>query len=469
MVEESKPPVESTPVSVKTPLGNLLIVDDEAAILRSLERIFTREGYSVKTSDSGQRGMELVEANEFDVVMTDVMLPDISGIEILKKCKEANPETEVIVITGYATVSAAVDAIKLGAFDYIEKPFETNERVLLAVSRAMEHRQLLSRARNLEQVVGDKYRFENIVGSSAEMQEIFSTIRKLSGNESSVLIEGESGTGKELIAKAIHFNSPRKGKPFVPVNCSALPSEIIESELFGHMKGSFTGAFQTTKGLFRQADGGTIFLDEIGEIPPQTQVKLLRALQEREIKPVGASESASVNVRVIAATNRNLRKEIATGRFREDLYYRLNVVSIHVPALRNHLDELPLLIDHFIIKFNAGTRKFKGIDAKALKVLQKYTWPGNVRELENMVERAYALAPGPAIRVEDLPKHILDEAKQGPSVPSDTELSLEVYEKLAYLKAMEEAKGDIDRAAQLLRVGKSTFYRKLKQYDLTPK
>jgi DNA-binding NtrC family response regulator len=450
------------------PGSRVLVIDDDENMARSIERRLNRHKVEVALVHSGNDALEALGREAIDVILLDVRMPDMDGIEVLTAIKESWPDIPVIMMTGYATVEMAVNAMKIGAFDFIQKPFEPEELVLIMISKGLQQRQLLQRYASLQKEVEDRYRFENLVGKSKAMQEVFRTIERISHSESTVLITGESGTGKELIARAIHYNSPRRKTPFVAVDLGALTENVIESELFGHVKGSFTGAVTDHKGLFRIADGGTILLDEVGEIPLKVQARLLRVIQEREVKPVGGSHPIRVNVRVLAATNKNLTELVQNGAFREDLYYRLRVVPLAVPPLRERREDIPLLIKHFIEKHaspGAGTRP--NFSPDAIEMLSSYDWPGNVRELENMIERLLALCGGnlTVIKAEDLPAEVWVVSTEG-----KPQISFENYERMAIEKALNENAGDIGKVAAILGVGKSTLYRKMKAHNLkTPR
>lgn len=390
----------------------VLIVDDEPNYLVVLEELLSDEGYTVLTADNARVGLELAMNNDVDAVVTDMKMPDIDGMVFLENLHRLKPDLPIVMMTAYGTIEKAVEAMKKGAFDYICKPFE-NDEFKMVVARAVEHFKLVCRNRELEEEVKNRYSFRNIIGKSPAMQKVFYTIEKVAPSRSTVLITGESGTGKELIAKAIHYHSPRKDKPFVSVNCGALPETLLESELFGHERGAFTGALQQRKGRFELAHEGTLFLDEISEMPLHLQVKLLRVLQEMEFERVGGTQTVRVDVRIIAASNRDLKKEVETGMFRSDLFYRLNVVNIHLPPLRERKEDIPLLITHFLEKYSkeAGYSEPLKVDRDAMQCLMEYHWPGNVRELENVIERAILLSSGNVITLADLPL----EVRQGGS------------------------------------------------------
>lgn len=371
---------------------SILIVDDEPNIRRVLSAVFEKAGYQVYTAENGKKALDIISTEQnLDVVLCDLIMPDLNGVEVLKTAREINPRLSLIMITAHGTIKTAVDAMKLGAFDYITKPFDMDE-IKLVVKNALERSQLLVENTQLKQELKSRYRFDEIVGNSGKMQEVFKIIERVANSNATVLIRGESGTGKELVARAIHYNSPRASKPFIAVSCAALPETLLESELFGHEKGAFTGAVGQKAGRFELAHQGTLFLDEIPEISPAVQVKLLRALQEREFERVGGTKTVKVDVRLIAATNRDLEQLVADGQFRADLYYRLQVIQIFLPPLRERREDIPALVEHFIAKFNAQNNKnIRYATKEAMDLLMNYSWPGNVRELENAIERAVVL------------------------------------------------------------------------------
>ncbi|MEM7411871.1 MAG: sigma-54 dependent transcriptional regulator [Myxococcota bacterium] len=443
--------------------GRILLIDDEPLLLRSLRRILDEEGHESWLAESVAEAEARLADPDLDVVLLDLGLGRDSGLEVLDRLKLERPELEVIVITGNASIESAVGCIRRGAFDYVAKPFDPH-RVRTTVQRAVERRRLLRRNQQLEDELRDRQSTPSLIGTSPRMRALSRTIASLRHNESHVLIRGESGTGKELVARAIHAASPRAQARFVPVDCGALPESIIESELFGHEKGAFTGA-TGSPGLFRVAAGGTLFLDEIGEIPPLVQAKLLRAIQEKEVRPVGSGDSVSVDLRIVTATHRDLEQMVEEGGFRADLFYRLNVVRIEIPPLRERPEDIPLLIQHFIAKYARPDLPIEGIDDDALAVLCEAEWPGNVRELENVIESAMALAPGPRLRVADLPAERRSRRTGAPDLVK-LPLSLTAYEQAALERALAEAEGDASQAARLLGVGRSTFYRKLAAHGL---
>ena len=454
-------------------MESILVVDDEKNYTAVLSVVLQEEGYETLTANSAAEALATLKIEDVDLVITDMKMPGMDGLELLGRVKQQWPDLPVIMMTAHGTVDKAVEAMQKGAYTFILKPFD-NERLVIYSQKAIEHHRVIKENRRLQTEVVTRYRFDNIIGRSTPMQEVFRTIRRVGPSTATVLIEGESGTGKELVAKSIHFNSLRNEHGIVPVNCAALSEHLLESELFGHEKGSFTGAVARKKGRFEIADGGTIFLDEIGELSPNLQVKLLRVLQEKVIERVGGVEPIAVDIRVIAATNRNLKAEIAKNRFREDLYYRLNVVNIKLPALRQRVKDIPLLSAHFIKKY-ADERKagkpISGFDLDVERLFLNYHWPGNVRELENIIERAMVMCPGETITIQDLPHEFKDQIKNTlhlDGIPVDAKL----YETLAWVerrmieRAMRMADNVQTRAAEILGIGKSGLNQKLKKYKL---
>ena len=445
--------------------GFVLLVDDEPLLLRALERILRLDGHQILLARSAAEAEPLIADPALDAMLVDVFMGETSGLELLDRVKRERPEVEVIVMTGHASIESAVACMRRGAVDYLAKPFDDVHRVRTTVAKAIERRRLVRRNQQLEEELRERSGIPELVGSSPKMRNLVRTITSLRHSESHVLLQGESGTGKELVARAIHASSPRSGGVFVPVDCGALPETIIESELFGHQRGAFTGAVGAP-GLFRMAHGGTLFLDEVGEIPPSVQAKLLRALQHKEVRPVGASEAVPVDIRVISATHRDLVAMVDGKQFRADLYYRLNVVRIEIPHLRERRSDVPLLVQHFLDTHRRPGSRIEGIADDALDLLVSYDWPGNVRELENAIESALALAPGPRLRACDLPLPRRGPFGAGAPVPVDVPLSLEAYERLALVRALEEARGDATVVASRLGLGRSTLYRKLAQHGL---
>jgi len=458
-------------------MGNqaILIVDDEIQNREYLCETLSDEGYSITTAANGQDAITKLSQDSFSVVLTDLQMPEIDGLGVIKYLIDNKLNTIGILYTGYGSVKTAVDAMKLGAFDYITKPFKADE-IKVVVKKALEHLALQEENTYLKQQLKARYKFENIVGTSERMQKIFGLIDKVASTDSTVLILGESGTGKELVARALHYNSLRSSNAFVPVNCGAIPEELLESELFGHEKGAFTGAFRTRIGRFELASGGSIFLDEISEMSPNLQVKLLRVIQEREFERVGGVKTIRADVRIIAATNRNLEEEVAEGRFREDLYYRLNVIPVHLPPLRERTDDIPLLVKHFLEKYANGksTRKVE-FSKKALPALMRYRWPGNVRELENLVERMVVLSDSDLIDVADLPEKVLAGGTSASSViplidlPEtgiDLSTAVNEFERSIIVQALNKSNWVKNRAAKLLHVNRTTLVEKIKKQKL---
>jgi len=441
--------------------AHLLVVDDDPVTVDLLREVLGKEGYDVATALSGEeaiaRGMDTL----FDIVITDVRMGDKDGMEVLRSFKKGAPETTVIMITAFGSIETAIEAIRQGAFDYISKPFKLDE-IKFTIRRALEQRRLVQENRFYRQELLDKYQFKNVIGRTPQMFEVYKTIAKVADTKSTVLLYGERGTGKELIARSIHYNSHRNERPFIPVDCASLTETLIESELFGHVRGAFTGAVSTKRGLFEEADGGTVFLDEISNLSLAVQTKLLRFLQEHEIKRVGGTESIKVDVRVIAATNQLLEPLVKNGRFREDLFDRLNVVSIALPSLRERKEDIPLLATHFLQRFSEENHKnISHISPEALEILTRYSWPGNVRELEHTIERAVILSIHPIILPEDLPGKIFEEVKGTALMLLGKPLSLKEVERQYVLKVLEEVKGNKKKASEILGIDRTTLYRLL--------
>ena len=454
----------------------VLVIDDEEVMRDILGTLLEREGYSVRLAASGQEGLDLAKTLPFDAVIVDVMMPGIDGLQVLDELKKHDEELPVLMITAYASMESAITAMKKGAFDYITKPFK-NDEVLVVLKNAIERRQLVAENVTLRQNLQARYhKFSGIIGKSSRMKQVFDLIIQAAPSRSTILITGESGTGKELIARAIHSNSARSEKSFVAVNSGNLPPDLLESTLFGHVKGAFTGAVYPKKGMFDLADKGSIFFDEIGNVPIETQAKLLRVMQEREFMRLGGMETIKVDVRIIAATNVDLKQEMEDGRFREDLYYRLHVISIHLPALRERRDDVPLLAQHFLEKYGEENGR-KGIEVapEALDLLMEYDWPGNVRELENVIERAVVLCTGTRIGPELIPEHVRkNPAFQIPHVVMPAAgISLKdvtvAYERQWIESALEAAGGVQKRAAELLRIKPTTLNEMIKRYDIRPR
>ncbi len=439
--------------------GNILIVDDEQSFCDVLKEIFEEMRWNVDTCGTIKEGLEKLKSGAYDVVITDLKLPDGRGEDFLKIVKETNPDTEVIVLTAYGTVESAVEAMKSGAFHYILKGGKVSiEELKLTSIKALERKKLKEENRRLWRELYREFSFENIVGRSKAMQEIFELIRRVSLVDTPVLIEGESGTGKELVARAIHHNSPRRLKPFVAINCASIPETLVESELFGHIKGAFTGAYTSKKGLFEVADGGTVFLDEIGDLSLPVQAKLLRFLQEKTFQPIGSTEEKKVDVRIICATNKNLKDEMLSGRFREDLFYRINVVSIKLPPLRERKEDIPLLVRHFVEKFSKELKKeIKRVSDEAMEMLLNYSYPGNVRELENIIIGAITLESSDLIQAETL--LLLKKNREGTEIALDPlregfnlEKVIAETEKKYVKMALEKANGKQAKAAEILGI-----------------
>ncbi len=446
--------------------ATILIVEDDAAMRTMLREALDEDGYAVETAAGGRAGVERVRQGGIDLVVSDVKMPDLDGLDMLREIKAVSPSPHVITITAFGSIDTAIRAVKLGAFDYITKPFEIDQ-LILSVQKALAERALRSEVARLQGEVQKSYRWGNIVGKSAVMQEMFALIQRLSGSAASVLLTGASGTGKELVAKAIHFNSPRRERPFVALNCAAIPDTLLESELFGYKRGAFTDARSDRPGIFVEADGGTIFLDEIGELSPTLQAKLLRVLQEGEIRPLGAARNEQVDVRVVAATNIDLEARLANGSFRQDLYYRLNVIHIHLPPLRDRAEDILALAEHFLARSATKAGKvIRGFHEAAKKALLGYGWPGNVRELENVVERAVALAESDLVEMEDLPAGVRErrataEDELGAAVARG--LTLEELEREFIKRVLAAEGGNKTRAAQRLGLDRKTLYRKLEE------
>jgi len=440
----------------------LLVVEDDPDMLALLQEHLQGEGYRVAALTSGREALARLRSEIFDVVITDLRMPDVDGMEVLRACREIQPEARVILVTAFGTVETAIRAIREGAFDYTTKPFRLEE-ISLLVAKALDDRRLRAEYLRLRQEVEGRYRFENLLGKSPAMQAVFSLIQQAAPSDASVLVMGESGTGKELVAKALHYNSPRAKRSFVPVNCAAVPAGLLESELFGHVKGAFTGAVGTRRGLLREAAGGTLFLDEIGDMAPELQAKLLRVIEDKAVRPVGSDETITVDVRVVAATNRDLRAHIQEGKFREDLYYRLVVIPIQLPPLRERREDIPLLAEHFLRQAAAITGKEVRVFApETMAALLRHPWPGNVRELENVVQRAVALTTADRLLPEAL---LLDIGALAPTpadllVRMNSRPTIEELTREYVSLILREVGGDKDRAAEILGVSKRTLYRR---------
>ena len=456
--------------------AHIMVVDDDPSMQRAVRMILAREGYDVIAASTAEDALVMLREATVDIMLLDIQMPGMSGLEMLKILKREYESVEVVMMTAFATVQTAVRSVKDGAYDFLTKPFDSIDNVSAVVRRAVNHKRLLDRNRQLERALEIRDRYENMVGKSARMQEVFDLVESVSYSASNILIQGESGTGKELVARAVHLRSPRKDRPFIVINCAALPETLLESELFGHVKGSFTGATSHKKGLFEAAHSGTIFLDEIGDIPPPTQVKLLRVLQEGEIKRVGSNEVTRVDVRTIAATNVDLYEAMRTGRFREDLYYRLNVITVALPPLRERVEDVPLLAYHMLKRYSAIMNKnIKAFEAEVLDVLQNYRWPGNVRELENVIERAVVLARGECVELRHLPPHLREDSytKNGDQTnyshlafAAAKRLAVQAFEKTYLTQILTRNHGNISQSSRDAGLDRSNFRRILKKHDL---
>jgi two-component system response regulator AtoC len=461
-------------------MGRILILDDEPDMLENCRRILTRAGHECFVSSDPGEALTLLESAIPDLVITDLRMPTIGGLEIMRRARELDPARPVIMLTAFATIESAVGAVKAGAFDYLAKPF-TMDQLRLSAERALAQRNLVIENRNLRDQLSGVLGFENIIGSSLAIQRVIDFVRKAARSEANILVLGESGTGKELVARAIHANSPRAAGAFVPVDCAALPANLLESELFGHERGAFTGAVASKPGLLETASGGTVFLDEIGEMPVALQVKLLRAIQEREIRRLGGTQQVRIDVRILSATNRDLRSLVAAGEFRDDLFYRLDVIDIVLPPLRVRRSDIALLAQRFLEKFRgADEAEPRGFDPEAITALERYQWPGNVRELQNVIERACALAEGAMLTLRDLPEKI--RSPQAPPVPepndatdaNDQELSFK-QAKAKWIQELENKylreilfrfQGNVSKAARAARMDRTTFHRLLNKHRI---
>ncbi|MBM4347658.1 MAG: sigma-54-dependent Fis family transcriptional regulator [Deltaproteobacteria bacterium] len=438
----------------------ILVVDDEAPLRDILQRGLTQMGgFSIEVAQNGQEAIGKIEGEIFDLVLTDLMMPEMDGMELLKIIQGTRPEMPVIMMTAYGSIDTAVEAMKTGANDYITKPVDLRD-LLLRISKVLEENRLLQENRLLRMELRKKFQFSNIIGKSRKMQEIFSLIEKVASSNSTVIIYGGSGTGKELVAKAIHYNSPKADHPFIPFNCSAIPETLVESELFGHTKGAFTGAVQTKKGLFEEANGGTLFLDEIATVLPSVQVKLLRVLQEKEIMKIGSTERTKIDVRMIAATNEDLETNMKNGKFREDLFYRLHVFPIVLPDLRERREDIPLLAYHFLDRASKEAKKeIKGISKEAMNLLLEYAWPGNVRELENAIERAIIMADGEFLTPQDLPRDLTEGFSFLIRKGAKGRKSLDEIKAEYITQILKETNGNKKTASEILKVNPRTLYR----------
>jgi two-component system response regulator AtoC len=453
--------------------NRILLIDDEENFRHMLSVILKKRGYEVDTASNGADGLKKVDTGSFDTVLCDIRMPEMDGLEFLQEAQKGGCESTIIMMSAYGTLDTAIEAMKLGAYDYISKPFKPDE-IILTLKKAEERERLRRENLFLKREVQKEYSFENIISKNQRMRQIFDTIEKVAKYKSTILITGESGTGKELVAKAIHFNSDRADNPFIPVNCGAIPENLLESELFGHTKGSFTNAVRTKKGLFEEADGGTIFLDEIGELPLQLQVKLLRVLQDGEIRRIGDSRAIIIDVRIIAATVKDLDKEVRENKFRDDLFYRLNVLPIKIPPLKERKEDIPLLVDHFIHKYSRELSKpIEEITPEALNCLLSYNWNGNVRELENVIERAIVLTDSSQIQVENLPVEIQNPVEESRISLLNDELSIKKASRYLEIdlirKALQKTNGNHTHAAKLLEISHRALLYKIKEYGISVK
>ena len=450
--------------------GRILVVDDEEIMRDVLSTLLGSEKYRVDLAETGAQALEMVRDRDYGAVLLDLMLPDMDGLAVLEEFGKLEVVPVTVILTAFGSIEKAVKATKLGAFDFITKPFK-NDEIILALKNAIEHRRLRDENTRLKRTLRERYSFKNIIGKSALMQQVFDLVTQVGPRRSTILIQGESGTGKELVARAVHASSGRSDAPFVAVNCGNIPSELLESELFGHVRGAYTGATSAKKGLFEVADGGTLFLDEVSTISLEMQAKLLRVIQEREFRHLGGVENIKVDVRIIAATNTDLQVAVRQGSFREDLYYRLNVIVVKLPPLKERTEDIPLLAEHFIRKYSEeNQREHCQIDAAAMKILMDYDWPGNVRELENVIERAVVLSPGNIITSDLFPKNIFTSLPSDPLRIAGEGLSLKErvcnFERALILDALEKADRNQKRAAQILSVNATTLNEKLKRLKI---
>ncbi|MGE5401875.1 MAG: sigma-54-dependent transcriptional regulator [Ignavibacteriales bacterium] len=448
--------------------AKVLIVDDEKVIRESLELLLRDEGYKAETAADGEEALQKIKSDDYDVVITDIKMPKLEGIELMQKAAKISPETFFIIMTAYASVKTAIEALREGAYDYFIKPVEFDD-VILRLKRLISYKRLANENKSLRQRLSSETGFQNIIGKSEPMNRVYDLITRVAQTNSNVLIVGKSGTGKELVAKAIHYNGPRKDEIFLPVNCGAISENLIESELFGHKKGAFTGATEDKMGLFKVADGGTLFLDEIGDLPLNLQVKLLRVLEDKQFIPVGATRSVTTDVRIIAATNQNLFEKTKTGEFREDLYYRLNVVEIKLPSLNERREDIPVLVSHFIEKFRTEMgRKIIGVDNETMRLLMSHDWRGGVRELENVIERAIIFARDEVITINDLSDY-LKGSTFSDNFPDALKDALKIFEREHIIKTIKKYDYDKEEAAKALMIGLSSLYRKMEELDIPTK
>jgi len=455
-------------IKEETMSARILIVDDEKPIRDSLKIVLADEGYAAEVAGDGEEALEKIKNDSFDIVITDIKMPKLDGIQLLESASSISPETFFIIMTAYASVKTAIDALHHGAFDYLIKPVEFDD-VIIRIKRLIDYKNLAQENKVLRQRVSSDKGFTNLIGTSASMKKVFSIISQVAPMNSNVLITGKSGTGKELVAKAIHFNSSRKDKIFLPINCGAISENLIESELFGHRKGAFTGAVEDKLGLFKVADNGTLFLDEIGELPLNLQVKLLRAIEDKEFIPVGSVKPVSTNIRIIAATNQNLFEKTKSGEFREDLYYRLNVVEIKLPTLNERKEDIPLLISHFIEKYCSEMgKKILGVDNETMKVLIAHDWRGGVRELENVIERAIIFASKEYLTIDDLAEHVRG-VMDIHGFPDSIKEASKIFEREHLLRVIKKFDFNKEEAANALELGLSSLYRKMEELGIPTK
>ncbi|MGF1669396.1 MAG: sigma-54-dependent transcriptional regulator [Balneolaceae bacterium] len=447
--------------------AHILIADDERDVRESLAILLQEEGYSIKAVVDGEKALKELDESTFDILITDLKMPNVDGIELLEKASLIAPNMIIVVITAFATVETAVKALRNGASDYIMKPLDFDE-VLIRIEQLLKHKKILLENRYLRKKIDQNFNLNYIIGESETMKKVYKMIDRVSGVNTNILITGKSGTGKELVARAIHANSPRKDGPFIAINCGAIPENLVESELFGHKKGSFTGASENKDGVFVAASGGSLFLDEIGDLPLNVQVNLLRVLQEREVKPIGSNQVKKFDSRVICATNKNLKKEVEEGRFRDDLYYRLNIVEIEVPGLAERREDIPLLVDHFVNKYRKELKRpIKGVDSEAMNALIHHDWKGEVRELENVIERAMLLTDNEYVQPEDLPEPIQSAELKGlPNEQNNLQESLQAFEKHHIKNVLKKTSGNRSEAARLLSIDPSTLYRKMEKLGI---
>jgi two-component system response regulator PilR (NtrC family) len=445
--------------------SKILIVDDEKTIRESIELVLKEEGYEIEMAANGKEALKIAEQKNFDVIITDLKMPEMDGLQLLTHCRKICPKTFFIIITAHGSLESAIEALRMGAFDYILKPFDFDD-ILIKLKRLFKYKELELQNKALKASIEKEYRFTNIIGKSENMQYVFKLIKKVANTKGNVLVTGKSGTGKELVARAIHHNSSRANGPFIAINCGAVVDTLMESEFFGHKKGSFTGAVKDKDGHFKLADGGTLFLDEVGDIPLHLQVKLLRAIEQSEIQPVGASAPVSIDIRIIAATNRDLLEDVENGRFRDDLYYRLNVVEIKLPSLNERREDIPLLIEHFIKKYNETlNRKIKSADNDTIRTLMSYQWKGGIRELENVIERAIILCDDEYITLEDLPANISGVEIDDPQ-SDKLKSAVAEFEKKHIKRILKRTEYNKDETAKILEIGLSSLYRKMDELKI---